>query len=438
LTDFADRPLEERLNSLAGRPGGGDWLDVRRRAEALQGARRRRKRKLVLAFAAALLVVVLVAVPALGLGHRLLEFFSLERSDQPVPALQSHQPVPYVLGDKVVGLRGARTLAQPLQAPLLGAAAPVALLSPDEKSLVYHTWTNQTPTLRILDLRSGSDRALEPGTQSAAWRSDGALAYWRADPARYSGSNYIGDVVVRESDDVPVKRWSSQPGPYQVSGWAGSTLLATVERCLTCKRDFVPGVIALDRPRHERRLPLSSVAAISPNGRLVLGGFDQTAGQDSPSPFVRVVDVRTGRVVTTVDLRRLAGRAGNPRWFSAGVGPGSWLGNQIVVPTSFENVGTLVFLNFARGRLDLQSVARVDASGQLSGGYGPFFSRPVFADGSGRHVVVGISVPSTGSTRGYRGFLTCDRLTSRCLRGAPLPRGRSLSIVEGAPEAEPR
>src|SRR5437588_1411995 len=105
-------------------------------------------------------------------------------------------------------MSGGRSLAldMPASAPLLGSLGAVAVPSRSGAELAYNTWhwvkpidwqqslgsqgietgdALGTPTLRIRNVHSGTERALEPGTFSAAWRADGALAYVRGVPSDY-------------------------------------------------------------------------------------------------------------------------------------------------------------------------------------------------------------------------------------------------------------
>ena len=188
-------------------------------------------------------------------------------------------------------------------------------------------------------------------------------------------------------------------------------------------------MLALDRPGRARRLGLRDVSAISPDGRYVLGGFDPVPGQDSPSSLVRVVEVATGHVAARLDLRQAAGAGVLARWLAAGIGPGSWVGNRIVATTAAGNVGALVVMRFSRARLTVERVIRLDRAAPLPPGYGPFFSVPIFLEGTGRRVALAVSVPPRGGGSGFRSFLECDLSAARCVRGRPLPKGSWMGLV---------
>lgn len=103
MSEGLDPRLAERLGRIADPVGGDDWLDVRRRAALLET--RRPRRALLVALAATLALGALIAVPALGLGDRLLDLLSLSESEQEVPAPSgTAPPVPYVFGNGLFGL----------------------------------------------------------------------------------------------------------------------------------------------------------------------------------------------------------------------------------------------------------------------------------------------------------------------------------------------
>src|SRR5947207_15269449 len=101
-----------------------------------------------------------------------------------------------------------RSIALPLpaSAPLVGNLGPVAAPSRDRRYVAYNTWRWTRPIdwqrsleeqgissgdpigrpqLRIRDVRHARDDAFEPGSFSAAWRADGAIAYVRGTTPDY-------------------------------------------------------------------------------------------------------------------------------------------------------------------------------------------------------------------------------------------------------------
>src|SRR5439155_165828 len=100
---------------------------------------------------------------------------------------------------------------------------------------------------------------------SAAWRSDGALAYTRGEQPVYRAETpYLRNVVVRATLTGPEERWTTKPDRFTVVAWAGSTWLV--------RRD-VPGaspdLVAFDG---SGRLRLTVVRArLAPRRGLVAG-----------------------------------------------------------------------------------------------------------------------------------------------------------------------
>ena len=115
-----------------------------------------------------------------------------------------------------------------------------------------------------------------------------------------------------------------------------------------------------------------------------------------------------------------------------GIGPGSWVGNRIVATTAAGNVGALVVMRFSRARLTVERVIRLDRAAPLPPGYGPFFSVPIFLEGTGRRVALAVSMPPRRWLR-FPGFLECDLSAARCVRGRPLPE-RELDGARLRPE----
>jgi hypothetical protein len=414
--------LDTRLQNAAA-PLAGDWSDVVERAERL-GFRSRRRQRVLFAFA----VVALVgAGSALALGDRLFGWFSVAESRQPVP--------PGVVAD-VAFIRGRtlhvpgrpdRRLAASLLAPLLGTDAALAVRSSDGRHVAYHAWADETPLLRVADVRGGGDRLLDRGAQTVAWGADGRIAYFRASEARYRQGAYVGNVVVRRSLTSPARAWTRRAGAYEVVAWADDELLVRVRRCVfpECASDPPPGIYALDRTGRLALLPLSTVSALSPDGRHAVGGILSSPGSDSPSPLVRLVDVGRRRALQTVDLTRVARSAGqSPEPFRNGIQRAVWRGDEIVAAASARG-SALVSLRLLRGRLQLVGVVRIPQAA-LPTRYGLQFGTPAFA---GARLVVRISGERRDGTSATA-IVTCDRRTRSCIRGALLPQREWFTTVE--------
>jgi hypothetical protein len=303
--------------------------------------------------------------------------------------------------------------------------------SPDGRFVVYHTWRRETPSLRIVDLRDGSDRVLARGAQTLAWSARG-LAFVRGRSARYDRRAYVGSVVVRRTPASRPVVWSDRLAEYSALAWAGRTLLVAVRACNfpPCKGAREPGVYAFDGPGRIRPLTVSGVSAVSPDGRVVVGPFLPVRGQDSPSSLVHVDDVRTGRAVATLDLVAAARGHVPSSWLRGGLGEADWRGDTIVGVSSFASVSTLVSLRFTHGRLRLEQVLRLDRAARAGAPYGAFFVSPVFG-GRGTRVVV---AHVEGELRNgyFSAMITCDRIARRCVRGASIRPRRWIAIVRNA------
>lgn len=104
---MTDTALRNRLLATVPALDDADWLDVRRRARAIETPRRRNRRLLAIA-AVLVLLTALVVNPALGIGERLLDF--IEGDPAPERVKQSiRRTLPYgrfVLGQPVIRFEG--------------------------------------------------------------------------------------------------------------------------------------------------------------------------------------------------------------------------------------------------------------------------------------------------------------------------------------------
>jgi hypothetical protein len=93
--------LRDRLLATISALDDADWLDVRRRARAIDAPRRRNRRLLAIAALIAILTV-LVVNPALGIGERLLEFVEGDPAPERVrKAFLAHEPTEFRVGHRV-------------------------------------------------------------------------------------------------------------------------------------------------------------------------------------------------------------------------------------------------------------------------------------------------------------------------------------------------
>jgi hypothetical protein len=419
--------------------GTGDWSDVAARAARMRSTRRRR-RKLTLALAFALLLVT--AGTALALGNRFFDWFTVEPSPEQAPTLPGRAP--YVAGATFYRAGAEpQPLARPLVAPLLGQDAELAVLSPDGRYLAYHSALMNppddltvVPLLYIHDSASGRDRLLARGAQTVAWNADGRIAYFRATRTRYDGRRgaYVGHVVVG-SLTKPATPWTRIPGNFEVVAWARDRLLIAVQDCYfpNCRRDPPGGVYILDQAGTLRPLPLEVLLALSPDGRYAFGRLDHTAGQDTPSDLVRVVDIASRRPVATLELKRAMRQSGIRGLFPGSLSNvGAWRGNDIVVSFAGRN-NALVFLRMVGRRLEIDSAVRIPKQ-TLRTRYGVAFGAPFFTSRSD------VVVPVRGETLSGRylvSIASCSRRTRRCVRGTILPPRRWFAVADNLSRPKP-
>jgi hypothetical protein len=398
--------LEERLVALRGDLPRGDWLDVQNRVR-----RRRARRAAVIAVAAVLAAIALVP---LGVAGRIVDLLTVEKTEEQLPQPATTIP-PYVFGDVVYRAGRETKLAQTLLAPFLGPYEHLAIASPDGGSVVYHAWHGPLrgpgpSLLRRHDFATGRDDVLVRGAQSFAWRRDGAVAYMRALRPRYvENARFptvdVGHVEVRPSPDGSAQRWTTQPTGYVVRAWAGDTLLVEVRPSLLMSdRQPAAGIYALGGPGRLRRLPITDLIAVSPDGRRAVGQWRQG---DGPSRTMRLVDIATGRSlaqVQTID--------------SVAVGPGDWRGESVVGVLSLGNRSSLVLLRATADGLFVRDTLGLDRRAGLTTFHGAHFHLPLFV--AGDEVVVGVTSVAKNERDSKVRFLACDLGDRRCRSGRSL------------------
>jgi hypothetical protein len=347
----------------------------------------------------------------------------------------------YVSGDTLSGpksknaqlQRAAQKLAERASAPLIGADAPVAVPSPDGTLVAVNTWrwtkpidwaaslADQgigpgdplgTPQLRVQDTTSGKDRPLEAGTMSAAWRSDGALAYVRGDqPVYRADTPYLRDVLVRAALSGAEERWSTKSDRFTVVAWAGSSLLV--------RRD-VPGappdLVVFDAPGRMRTLAEgASFVALDPGGKTALVSVGPA---ETPNPGLRTIDVASGSTLGTVALGDIVDPIDN-RHVEWATGRGSWTAGRAVVPTSTG----LVVLD-ASDRLSVSQVLHLDGASKPNGA----LYEPRFTEDSTSQIFTWQDVPEDSTPRSVQ--LLCDRVALSCIRSTPVPSSEATRPVD--------
>jgi hypothetical protein len=333
-----------------------------------------------------------------------------------VRAGMERAPGAFVRGNGLFDDKGGRTaLGAAVSGALMGPLSPVAVTSPDGKSIVYNTWRELrsvdnersfskqgigegdalgTPSLRVRD-GAGHDFLLERGAYSAAWRTDGAIAFVRGvDPDFRAARAYRGQVLVQRGVNGRAVAWTSEPARYVVYAWAGDRLLF-----YRLGEGETLQLFVADGPGKVRPLADGSAIAVSPDGSRV-------AMLSPDAKSVRVLGVTDGSEHGWLDLTT---STPSLAWVAYS---GSWLGEHIVAPAS---PGLAVFK--ARGdSLELEQVLGLDQA-QFPAGV----QEPRFADESGNTIVATADVPPKDGDPGVSFFLSCDRIVRSCERGEAAP-----------------
>lgn len=423
-----DAGLTQALVALAPQQAG-DWDDVLQRSQAMLG-RRRRRRKPVLAIAFA--AVLLMAGAAWAVGSQVFGWFSVSRSPVEAPSLPA--AAGYVSGRALHLSDGSvQQLSRPLRGSLLGHDAALVVPSPDGRYVAYHAWTGGstigTPLLVLHDIATGSDRVLARGAQTLAWSSAGRIAYFQASRPRYDGSNgaYVGEVVVRTLGG-PSRAWTRRPGDYQVLAWAGRTLLVGIPPCFfpNCRHDPAAGVYALSSAGTLRPLHLATHAqgdasrtALSPDGRYAVGIYSPVPGEDTPSPFVRIVRIEDGHPTATLDLLRPLRHAGLRASRVGSLLGAAWRKGEIAL--TFDSA--LVLLRMRGETPTIEEILRIPSTA-LPNRYGVSLGIPFLTGPKNGKVIV----TARGSV-GVVAVLACSRAARRCVRGHVFPTRRWFAVV---------
>jgi hypothetical protein len=168
---------------------------------------------------------------------------------------------------------------------------------------------------------------------------------------------------------------------------------------------------------------------MSPEGRYAIGPYLPVAGQDSPSPFVRLVDIARRRVLTTIDLPKLARAAGYPSTaFASGIQQAAWRGNEIAATSSFADSSAIVFLRVRDTSLQIDDVLQLPPT-TLPARYGPFLGAPSFLGHRTDRIVVAVNGAGAGNGV-VTAVFSCERHTRSCFRGARLRQRQWFATVE--------
>jgi hypothetical protein len=324
-----------------------------------------------------------------------------EDATSPMPASTDGSTSAYVLGRQYHDSAGrSHVLAA------AGIGFPDAVTSQSGR-LLYTVQTPDInhPTLRLFDPASESDTVFAADAAMPAWRRDGAIAYARHVPAPGKLPPFTVTLEVRASVTATPVAWGDS---YQPIAWAGNTVIAST---FSSDDAGITTLIAVSGPHESRTLGKGALLAISPDGSRVLIADGAAPDGIPSSPILHVVDVATGEIGTTLDLRQVT-----PTGLETGTivpgGAGDWLGDRIVFPAP---AGPVV-LDASDGRLALVKVARFTGDRVLRGAE---YHEARFADATGTRVVVRAVVlpPSGKGGQMLPSALVCDISADNCTRG---------------------
>jgi hypothetical protein len=313
-------------------------------------------------------------------------------------------------------------LSKPAFAPLVGSLAPTATISPGGDLVAYNSWETLAsidqsksleeqgiesgtpagvPTVRVLDLGTGEETALEPGSLSPTFRGDGALACVAGtEPAYHVNERYLGRVVVRETPFSEPVTWLDEAGRYIAYGWAGKRLVV-----YRISEGEHLETLVLDTPGKVRTLADGAgVIALSPDGSQAL------VVDSEPPARIRTLDLASGKEVASVDLAEAKAPDGAPIVW-AGYS-GDWQGDRAVATGG----PGLIVLHADAFSLDVVGVLPFDTK-QFPGG----FVEPRFVDESSESVA-GWSLQAGAADNPDRVLgvaLVCDLSSGSCEQTEP-------------------
>ncbi len=303
----------------------------------------------------------------------------------------SHPPVPFFVGNHLVGAGFEATVAAVPDGQEVGTLSPEATFLPDGRML-YLAWDPRihATEIHMFDPRTGDDSVQLTGGSSVAARNDGAIAYSightdlhtqpllpspTASPGTMSGIDVTPDARFDSSVS-----WVFGPGAYVAVGWAGSTLLADHQNDAGTW-----DVLAVDGPNQVRVLaPSASVVAISPEGSRVLVS-ERSMPPTRPIAALAVVDVSTARTITVAPLPSLIDPASGDA-IGLVEGPGDWVGDRAIVQGGQGSV----YLRVETSSIAVEQVVVVDGF--------PALREPQFIDGNARRIIgwTGVVADSSG------------------------------------------
>lgn len=273
-------------------------------------------------------------------------------------------------------------------------------------------------SLRSVDLSNGRDRLLVAGAHTFAIGRDGRLGYIRGDGAIRMQEAPAGQVYVQPANAGRAVAWTEKRHADRILAWAGDTLL--VERHVA-GRETGGLILALDGPGKARVLaPAAEYLAVSPDGSRALLDI---GGAMDPADLA-VVDIATGRRVSTIDLAAL-GSDRSIRPVAA-----SWTADRIVLSTFArrpDGAGHSVLISAGVGRTQ----TTIERGFRFPFQQRPAFGRPFGAAGTVFHAVTTDGVVRDSTSQNHYLLESCDIASGRCTEtdlGVPAG-GHAVSTV---------
>lgn len=303
--------------------------------------------------------------------------------------------------------------------PLLGYETPAAVPSEDGTGLAYNSWTKTVPydtsrswakqgiypgdplgvpRVYVRSENETDDVSLGDGTMSAAFNSDGAIAYAQGTtPAYRLDQSFDRKVLVRSSLDAEPDVWSDSADEWNVLAWVGDRLLVT----LGIPDSEASNVMVFDGPGQVRMIaPNASLLAVDADGAIAAVAV-QNPGAGTQE--IRLVEVASGATMATLPWEKVndAFRK-SPLLFATG--PGEWRDDTLVMRT---DAGLLTLDTSEGGLLVKQALTVPLPSGILN--------EPQFV-GDGADLV-----EAWTDVGGSRVRYQCRLSTSSCAASEPVP-----------------
>ncbi len=427
----------ESLKALAP-AGGGDWSDVIARSGAIGSAQHRRR---LITIAIVFAVSLVCTGTTLALGNQLFGWFrvstpsgwfSVETSKSKAPATKG--ALPYVFKQTLYRPHERpQRLAFPLRAGLYDIN--LAVSSPGGRYIVYQTARIHdrkrvvfTPMLYVHDTATGREKLIARGAFSSSWSKDRRIAYFKADRERYDGtSSYLGQVFVQELEGNPAT-WTRRAARYVVLAWVRDEVIVRVDDCIgeDCPRNPDSAVYALNRRGRLRPLHMESLTTLSPDGRYAIGPAEVEF--ENYSPLVRIVRVDSGKVVATLDERRLARRAlsglepsRHSGFGRAALFAGSWRGDEVVFSLGDKRGSALAVFEWRERTLVYEFNIPIPSRKLPRVDYGPSFYVPFFSGAANGEIVATAggskNRPWPKSEDCLNAILVCSRTKRSCVVG---------------------